>query len=72
MEKLKENCELIFLFGLGDNFWLDDGKKFSRNYKQGYRVYDSRGSSVALTASGGGMGGVSGMYLVKRRIKERK
>ena len=63
----KSPAELIFLGGIGEDEhkWLSDGKEFSRNFKQGYRVYDSRGIAAALTGQGGGLGGVSGIYLVR-------
>ena len=57
--------ELIFLGGVSDNLWLNDGKNFSRNHKQGYRVYDSNGIANTLNASGGGLGGCSGLYLIR-------
>lgn len=60
--------ELIFVGGIESNKWLDNGKNLSRNYKQGYRVYDSDGIACALTAQGtGGLGGYSGLYLVREK-----
>jgi len=56
---------LIFVGGIESNKWLDNGKDLSRNYKQGYRVYDSDGIACALTTQGGGLGGYSGLYLIK-------
>ena len=45
---------------------ITNGKNLSRNYKQGYRVYDSEGIATSLTAQGtGGLGGYSGLYLVR-------
>ena len=44
--------------------WLDNGKKLSRNFKQGYRVYDCNGIANAISSNGGGIGGCSGLYLV--------
>lgn len=61
--------DLIFLGGIGDALWLDDGKHFSRNYKQGYRVYDSNGIASAINL-GSGLGGSSGLYLVRENKKE--
>ena len=56
---------LIFLGGLESSLWLDNGKKLSRNFRQGYRVYDSRGLANTLPSSSiGGLGGNSGLYLV--------
>ena len=62
---------LIFLGGLESSLWLNNGKKLSRNFRQGYRVYDSRGLANTLPSSSiGGLGGNSGLYLVV--TKERK
>ena len=62
---LLEN-EIVFVGGLDSNKWIDDGKELSRNFKQGYRVYDSNGIAVTLTSqSVGGLGGYSGLYLVE-------
>lgn len=56
---------LIFLGGLESSLWIDNGKKLSRNFRQGYRVYDSRGLANTLPSSSiGGLGGNSGLYLV--------
>lgn len=57
--------KLIFLGGISDNLWLDDGKLLSRHYKQGYRVYDPNGIANSITSNGGGLGGSSGLYLMK-------
>lgn len=58
---------MIFVGGIESNKWLNDGKSLSRNYKQGYRVYDADGIASSLTAQGiGGLGGYSGLYLVER------
>lgn len=57
--------ELYFYGGVSDAKWLEDGKNFSRNFKQGYRVYDICGIANALTSNGGGYGGCSGLYLTK-------
>lgn len=61
----QDNNKLIFLGGLESSLWLDNGKKLSRNFRQGYRVYDSRGLANTLPSSSiGGLGGNSGLYLV--------
>lgn len=52
-------CEprLEFIGGLGDKDWAKDGKKLSRNYPQGSRIYSSNGIASALTSQGvGGVG----------------
>lgn len=56
---------LIFLGGIDSNLWLDDGKRYSRNFKQGYRVYGAEGIACTLVPVAGGLGGASGLYLVK-------
>lgn len=58
---------LIFMGGIDSNKWLDDGKELSRNYKQGYRVYDSNGIGCAISTNGGGAGGCTGLYIVAMR-----
>lgn len=40
--------------------------------RQGYRVYDSTGISVSLTADGGGAGGKTGLYVVGRDNAEEE
>ena len=56
---------LIFVGGLGEKYWINDGKILSRNYPQGCRVYSSHGIATALTSQGvGSVGGYSGLYLV--------
>lgn len=58
--------QLRFIGGINDtNKWLNDGKSYSRNFKQGNRVYDSKGISTALSAQPvGGLGGATSLYLV--------
>ncbi len=57
--------ELIFVGAIASNKWLNNGKDFSRNFHQGYRVYDARGISNTLPSSSiGGFGGNTGLYLV--------
>jgi DNA (cytosine-5)-methyltransferase 3A len=54
---------LIFLGGLEKGLRLLDGKKLSRNYREGSRVYSVEGKSATLTSqSKGGSGGFSGNY----------
>lgn len=60
-----KNKELVFLGGIKSNLWLEDGKQLSRNYHQGYRVYDSNGLSNTISSNSiGGLGGHSGLYLI--------
>ena len=55
----------VFVGGLGEKYWINDGKILSRNYPQGCRVYSSHGIATALTSQGvGSVGGYSGLYLV--------
>ena len=71
---LEPEPQLEFVGGLGDKDWAKDGKKLSRNYPQGSRVYSSDGIASSLTAQGvGGAGGYSGLYAVEEEpeiIKE--
>ena len=53
--------------GISDKYWLIYGKNFSRNFKQGYRLYSEKGISATLNAIGGGPGGNSGLYLINRK-----
>lgn len=67
---LLEN-EIIFVGGLDSNKWIKDGKDLSRNFKQGYRVYDSKGIAATLTSQCvGGLGGYSGLYLIEEDKNE--
>ena len=67
---LEPEPQLEFVGGLGDKDWAKDGKKLSRNYPQGSRVYSSDGIASALTAQGvGGAGGYSGLYTVEGEPK---
>lgn len=53
-----------FAFGLEEGRRLDDGKSFSRNYREGYRVYSSEGKASTLSAQPkGGPGGHTGLYI---------
>ena len=58
--------ELKFVGGIGEKEWVEDGKKLSRNYPQGNRVYDVNGVACSQTAQGGGIGSVTGLYLEER------
>ena len=57
--------QLVFLGGIDGKDWARDGKKLSRNYSQGSRVYSSQGKSTTLSASSGGIGGKTGLYEIK-------
>ena len=60
---LKEN-ELIFMGGIDTTEkWIDNDKSLSRNYKEGYRVYDSEGIACCQKTNGGGLGSNTGLYL---------
>ena len=56
--------ELEFLGGIDEDKWLEDGKEFSRNFRQGNRVYSIEGIACSQTANGGGLGGTTGLYAV--------
>ena len=59
----------VFVGGLGEKYWINDGKILSRNYHQGCRVYSSHGIAAALTSQGvGSVGGYSGLYLVSEAV----
>lgn len=69
-EEISPN-ELLFLGGLKTGkMWLEDGKKYSRNYKQGNRIYSAEGIACSQTANGGGLGGATGLYLVYERYEK--
>lgn len=61
--KILENDELQFVGGIGEKDIAGDGKKLSRNYPQGNRVYSTEGIAASLTANGGGLGGKTGLYM---------
>lgn len=66
---IEQEPQLEFVGGIGDKDWAKDGKKLSRNYPQGSRVYSSDGIASSLTAQGvGGAGGYSGLYAVEEDI----
>ncbi|WP_297419410.1 DNA (cytosine-5-)-methyltransferase [Clostridium sp.] len=48
--------------------WIDNGKELSRNYKEGYRVYDSEGISACQKTNGGGLGSNTGLYIDKNKV----
>ena len=59
----KSRSQLVFICGLSEGIRLQDGKRLSRNYGEGYRIYSIGGKSACLTAqSKGGKGGYSGLY----------
>ena len=66
------NSGLVFVGGFktrNQTMWIDNGKLLSRNFRQGYRVYSSKGVAMTLTASGGGLGGCSGLYQFGDQIR---
>ena len=63
--KVLEENKLKFVGGVDTdktNKWIDDNKSLSRNYKEGYRVYDSEGVACCQKSDGGGIGGKTGLY----------
>jgi len=44
--------------------WLKDGKKLSRNFPQGQRVYNSSGIGATMASNAGGLGAKTGLYMV--------
>ena len=49
---------------------MNNAKRLSRNFKQGYRVYSSEGIACSITTNGGGLGGCTGLYLIERENDE--
>ncbi len=45
--------------------WLEDGKKLSRNFPQGQRVYSDKGIASTIAGNAGGLGGKTGLYTIK-------
>ncbi|MNH66458.1 Modification methylase HhaI [compost metagenome] len=70
--KIVEQNELIFVggFDTSTDKWIEDGKELSRNFKEGYRVYDSEGIACTQKSNGGGLGGKTGLYKVQYRIRK--
>jgi len=68
--KILEENELIFVGGIDTTEkWIDNDKELSRNYKEGYRVYDSEGIACCQKTNGGGLGSNTGLYLEKETNK---
>lgn len=62
---------LVFIGGFENGRRLHNGKNFSRNFREGYRVYSTRGKAATLTSSSkGGMGGFSGLYMEGDKIRK--
>ena len=62
--KILEGNELIFVGGIDTTEkWIDNDKELSRNYKEGYRVYDNEGIACCQKTNGGGLGSNTGLYL---------
>ena len=62
-----ENGMLDFLGGLtheNTGKWLENGKAFSRNFRQGSRLYGINGKSATVTAQSSGISGHAGLYAV--------
>lgn len=51
--------------------WLDNGKKFSRNFPQGSRVYKESGISATLASQAGGLGAKTGLYMIDDPSRKR-
>jgi len=63
--KILEENELKFVGGIDTtDKWIDNNKELSRNYKEGYRVYDSEGIACCQKSNGGGIGSYTGLYKV--------
>ena len=56
---------LVFVGGVGEKDWAKDGKKLSRNFPQGRRIYSDEGKATTLSAQGvGSIGGATGIYRI--------
>lgn len=67
--KILESNELKFIGGIDTtDKWIDNNKDFSRNYKEGYRVYDSEGIACCQKTNGGGLGSNTGLYLETSKV----
>lgn len=51
--------------------WLENGKKLSRNFPQGQRVYSSEGIASAICGDAGGLGHKTGLYRVPLKYLNR-
>ena len=59
----------VFIGGLGEKYWINDGKILSRNYPQGCRVYSSHGIATTLTSQGvGSVAAYNGLYLESKAV----
>lgn len=58
---MQSKNSLIFIGGISNK---QNKKNISRNYKQGYRVYDSKGVVQTILSEGSGIGNNRGLYLV--------
>lgn len=59
-----KKTDLDFIGGIRNKDWAKDGKNYSRNFGQGYRVYSPNGKATTLSALGGGRGAKTGLYCV--------
>lgn len=63
--KILEENDLKFVGGIDTtDKWIENEKGLSRNYKEGYRVYDSDGVACCQKSNGGGIGSYTGLYKV--------
>lgn len=68
-----QNEGLAFLGGFakdGEKIWLNNGKVYSRNFRQGARLYSADGKAVTMTAAPAGLVGHAGLYAVPMRVRE--
>lgn len=54
---------IIMLGGIGKPNWKGNDRK---TWMQGYRVYDSEGIAITISAKGGGIGSYAGLYVVNK------
>jgi DNA (cytosine-5)-methyltransferase 1 len=65
-EQRESEQNLEFVGGTGHRKeWLKDGKRKSRNFSQGDRVYSPEGIAPSQNANGGGLGAKTGLYAIR-------
>jgi len=71
--KILEENKLRFIGGIDvTDKWIENEKDLSRNYKEGYRVYDSKGIACCQKSNGGGIGSHTGLYLENQKFVQDK
>ena len=69
--KISLENKLNFIGGIDDsNKRIEDTKDLSKNYKEGYRVYNTDGIACCQKTNGGGLGRSTGLYITNYRIRK--